>query len=106
MIEWRELIRWCRRKYKRHLLATCTAAHSFPRMLRPYDCLQTELGPGDGTVNKRSLEACSQLGPKVCGGPKSADLCCWAWSLDSWEGLTCSRIIVNSSCLMQLSQHL
>ena len=26
---------------------------------------QTELGPGDGTVNKRSLEACAQLGPKV-----------------------------------------
>ena len=28
--------------------------------------LQIELGPGDGTVNKRSLEACSQLGPRVC----------------------------------------
>ena len=26
---------------------------------------QIELGPGDGTVNKRSLEACSQLGPRV-----------------------------------------
>lgn len=27
--------------------------------------LQIELGPGDGTVNKRSLEACAQLGPRV-----------------------------------------
>ena len=29
------------------------------------DYSQIELGPGDGTVNKRSLEACSQLGPRV-----------------------------------------
>ena len=45
------------------ILGKCGASHASVT-------LQTELGPGDGTVNKRSLEACMQLGPRVrtrCG---------------------------------------